>query len=79
MYKCAKCNDYLDGHTCRDCMLRHKCMDKKCACQQYPLLPPAVPSFKRFGGQKSTWRPWGDQNRNAKVGGRPLSVKVDGF
>jgi len=39
MLKCARCDDYLVGHTCHSCSLRHRCLDKRCGCRQYPNLP----------------------------------------
>lgn len=42
MYKCAKCNDFLDGHKCNTCMLMHRCIIETCKCQQFPNLPVAL-------------------------------------
>lgn len=83
MYKCARCDDFLIGHTCHSCHLRHRCLDPKCDCQKYPLLPLAFGnSHQGFSsGAKSTWNPkkYLEKRINRSIGGRRLSIAKDGY
>lgn len=39
MRHCARCNDFLNDHTCLSCNLRHQCLEEECECHKYPNLP----------------------------------------
>ena len=64
MLKCAKCNDFLDGHTCVSCRLRHQCLKDECDCHKYPSLPFGIGSMQdsEYAGfvavtKKAKWTP----------------------